>query len=466
MSWMNRKSYINISQIFIDAVCLILSYALTIVLTGKIFRPVTMGEYLWVPVLFGMVYLFTMFICEMYHRSTFTYQDRTLRYVLKACILGAVFCLVMMPFVSKNNMGIDFLMLYLLVTLVVISILYLSMQEIHLSGNKRWNKRAIFVGLRENIQEYLYYIKKTSFQVDVVGYVTLDDSHHMGDKNLGDIKDLDAILKDNIVDEVIFAMPCSQFEEVQPAVLKCRERGLTVKLAMDFFETHDSKSSVHTVGTIPVFTWQSANLNEFQSMAKRIMDIFGALIGLCLTLIVSIIIIPLIRLQMGQPVFIRKTYLSISGRPFTLLLFRTSPDKPGSQMGKTAPNTFIGRLLRRTGMDHLPMFWNVLRGDMSLVGSLPVPGDCPEGLTNYLWKNISIKPGLTGAWRFAEKNMIDNENYLAELNYRYADKWSLKRDIWLLAKTIFVMFTKQSGMTLLTMMENNQNREMKYYLSR
>lgn len=460
MSWMNRKSNINISQLFIDALCLFLTYTVTIFMTGKIFRPVSLGEYLWVPVLFGMVYLFTMFICEMYHRSTFTYQDRTLRYVLKACILAAVFCLVMMPFAFQNDFGIDFLMLYLLIALVIISIQYITMQELRLAHNSRWNKHAVFVGCRENIQEYLYYIKKTSFQVDVVGYVTLDDSHSISEKNLGDINNLGAILKDNIVDEVIFALPCGRIEEIRPYVLLCKEKGLTVKLAMDFFENHDSKSSVHTVGTIPVFTWQTTALNDFQNLAKRCMDILGALIGLCFFFITSILIIPLIKLQIRGPIFIRRVYLSLNGRPFTLFWYRTSSDQTASQSGSPIPKTIIGKILRRTAMDHLPIFWSVLRGDMSLVGSLPIPSTSVDGLSggNKL-RNICIKPGLTGAWRFINGNETVDEAYIANLNAQYTHKWSLLRDAWLLTKTIIVILVtnSDSGMTLFTKLEGQHS---------
>lgn len=92
MSWMNKKTQINIVQIIADIVCLAVTYAVTIFLTGLVFRPVALTEYLWIPVLFSMVYVFTMYAGEMYNRSTFTYQDRTLKYVMKACIFAALFC--------------------------------------------------------------------------------------------------------------------------------------------------------------------------------------------------------------------------------------------------------------------------------------------------------------------------------------------------------------------------------------
>lgn len=465
MRWMNRKSYINISQIFIDAGCLILTYIVSVFMTDKIFRPVSAGEYLWVPVLFGMVYIFMMFTCEMYHRSTFTYQDRTLRYVLKACLLAVVFCLVMMPFVSSNNIGMDFLMLYLLAALVVISTQYLAVLELRTAHSSRWNKRAVFVGFRENIQEYLYYIRKTSFQVDIVGYVMLDNSKN--EKSLGDIQDIASILKDNIVDEVIFAVPCGRLEEIRSHVLMCKERGLTVKLAMDFFDTHDSKSSVHTVGTIPVFTWQTTNLNDLQSLLKRCVDLIGALIGLCIFVTASVFIIPLIKLNIRGSAFIRRTYLSVNGRPFTLLFFRTAAGQ-SIENEKINPYTLTGKFLRRTGLDHLPMFWSVFRGDMSLVGSLPVSAADLNGLTNKQFGNISIKPGLTGIWRFEEDKGDNGENYMAELNRRYIQRWSLRRDLWLLLKTIALILATIIGLNKSFLLDKDEDRhqEMKYYLPR
>lgn len=457
MSWMNRKSYINIYQIILDAICLMITYIISYILTGFLFRPVSLGDYLWIPVLFAMVYIFTMFTCEMYHRSTFTYQDRTLRYILKACMLAAVFCLVMMPFASKSNLGIDILMIYFLSAIIVICIQNLIIQELRLSNNSRWKKRAVLVGNRENIQEYLYFIKKTSFQVESVGYVTLDTvkKSQEGIKSASD--ELVAILRRNVVDEVIFALPCGWFEEVKPLVQKCQERGLTVRIAMDFMETQDSRSLVHTVGTIPVFTLQNACLNDVQSVVKRLMDIIGALIGLTLMVLASIFVIPMILIQIKGPILCRSPYISLNGRPFTLYRFRISD-------GGNPPTSLIGKLLRRTGMDHLPMFWNVLRGDMSLVGSLPIPALNLDMLTNDQFKNFCIRPGLTGTWRFAENDRTDDEAYLTEMNVQYIQNWSFMRDIWLILKTVVVVLTRKSHLTLLQRFEADQSSDMGFNL--
>ena len=443
---------------FLDALCLAAAYGIAVLLTEQLFRPVSLTEYLWMPVLFGMIYLFMMFTFEMYHRSTFTYQDRTLRYVLKSCLLASLLCLVMMPFAAKSNTGYDFLMIFLLSALVVLCVQYLIVQEVRLSSHSRWRKRAVLVGNSENIQEYLYYIKKTSFQVDAIGYVTLDRPGVPGENGADDPEsELVAILRRNVVDEVIFALSGRQLEAVRPLIARCRERGLTVRIAMDFMTSNSSRKTVHWVGTIPVFTIQQAGLNDFQSFAKRAMDIVGAIIGLVIFAVTSVIIIPLIRLQIGGPVFVHRPYISINGRPFILYWYRTSAFKD-------TPVPPIGRFLERTGLDHLPMFWNVLKGDMSLVGSVPVPAVNLDQLTNEQFRNFCIRPGLTGTWRFVENGRKNDEGYLTELNLEYVNNWSFLWDLWLIFKTAIIVIAGKSGLCLLERLDKNQDAELGYHL--
>ena len=206
MGWMKNRSFVNILQIFVDSICLFITYIITILLTDIIFYSVDFQQYLWIPVMFGMVYLFTMYTSEMYHRSTFTYQDRTLRYVIKSCLLAAVFCLVMIPFI-KDTFTVNILLLYILVAIIVISMQYIILQELRRASGSKWNKRAVLIGNSENIQEYLYFIKKTSFQVEIVECIYFDEGTNFKDKNQDKIDYLKAILNEYVVDEVILRYP-------------------------------------------------------------------------------------------------------------------------------------------------------------------------------------------------------------------------------------------------------------------
>jgi lipopolysaccharide/colanic/teichoic acid biosynthesis glycosyltransferase len=283
-----------------------------------------------------------------------------------------------------------------------------------------------------------------------VSCIYFDKEKNFKGNNKKIIDELSAVLRENVVDEVVFAVPGGLIDEIRSYVLLCKEKGLMIRLAVDFFGDHRNKTTVHTVGTIPVFTYYNAALNDVQSIIKRGMDIVGALIGLIITLFASIFIVPIALIQTGRPLFRRRKYLSVNGRTFTLFSFRTVIENGNSEY-------FISRFLRRTSMDNLPMFWNVFKGDMTLVGSLPVPATNLEELIHF--KNTTLKPGLTGDWRFKDKNILDDGDYLAELNDNYINKWSFIRDIWIILKTIVVILTTKStaiGTSLFTCLEKKQ----------
>jgi len=457
VNWKKNRSFINIVQIFIDSICLCITYMITVFMTKVIFHAETFEQNLWIPILFGMVYVFTMYTCEMYNRSTFTYQDRILKYVSKSCLFAALFCLVMIPFTSKDVLAVKFIIIYILVAIIVLFVKYLTVHEFRQLLAGKWKKRVILVGLSENIQQYLYYMNKTSFRIYIVNCIYFTKDGGIRDKNRNKLDELNAALKTNVVDEVIFAIPYRLLEEIRPQVFLCKDKGLTVRLAVDFFEDLQLRNSVHTVGTIPVFTYYNATLNDLQSIAKRVMDIIGAMIGLLLTFIASLFIIPVILITSGRPVIRKREHVSSNGRIFNIYSFRTKNENDHSEC-------FISRLLRRTSMDNLPMFWNVLKGDMSLVGSLPIAASNLEDLKNHRFKNISIKPGLTGDWRFGDRRKLDDGEYLADLNENYINKWSLARDCWIILKTIGLILTRKPAslqVSLFSCLEDNRDYSVK-----
>jgi len=453
VDWKKNRSFINITQILIDIICLVITYAITVFLTNAFLHAETFERNLWIPILFGMVYIFKMYTGAIYNRSTFTYQDRTMKYVSKSCLFAALFCLVMIPFTSKDMFTVKVLIIYVLVAIVVLFIGYLTVQELRQVLTGKWNKRVILVGKNENIQEYIYYISKTSFRINIVKCIRFAEDGKINHENRWMLDELNAAIKSNVVDEVIFAVPYSLLEEIRPHVFLCKKKGLTVRLAVDFFEDLQLRNSVHTVGTIPVFTYYNAELNDLQSITKRGMDIIGSLIGLLITLVASLFIIPVILIQNGRPIIRKREYASVNGRIFNIYSFRI-------QNENNSQGTFISRFLRRTSMDNLPMFWNVFKGDMSLVGSLPIAANNMETLNSHHFKNTTLKPGLTGDWRFADKSKLNDGDCLAELNDNYINKWSFSRDCWIILKTIAVILARKPAsleVSLFSCLEDNRD---------
>jgi|SRR3990172_7257886 len=177
-------------------------------------------------------------------------------------------------------------------------------------------------------------------------------------------------------------------------------------------------------------------------MLKRFLDIFGSLIGLSISIPLVLPIIFLIRMTMGSPVFFRQQRTGIEGRLFQLIKFRTMKEKfdlSGNTLPDSTRLTKLGRWLRKYSIDELPELWNVLKGDMSLVGPRPL---LPQYLTRYTAEQArrhEVKPGLTGWAQINGRNAIYWEEKF-KLDVWYVDNQSLWLDLKILAMTLWKVF--------------------------
>jgi anti-anti-sigma factor len=196
-----------------------------------------------------------------------------------------------------------------------------------------------------------------------------------------------------------------------------------------------------------------------KSRMKRYMDILGALVGLSITAMLFPAIAIVIKLDSPGPIFFSQIRCGWMGKKFRLWKFRSMvPD--AEQVKHLVQNeisgplfkntndpriTRFGRFLRRTSLDELPQFWNVLKGEMSLVGTRP---PTPEEIEIYEvpeWQRLDVKPGLTGEWQVYGRSSVKSFAKVIELDLRYQQNWSLLYDIRLILKTIQILFTKHSG---------------------
>ncbi|MCR5503122.1 MAG: sugar transferase [Lachnospiraceae bacterium] len=220
----------------------------------------------------------------------------------------------------------------------------------------------------------------------------------------------------------------------------------------------DSKRS--TVGDFADFSVMS--YNHFQSsykrlLIKRVMDIFGGLIGCIVTLILTIFVAPAIKLDSKGPVFFSQTRIGRNGRRFRIYKFRsmyTDAEERKAELTKenemTGPMfkikddpriTKVGRFIRKTSIDEFPQFFNVLKGDMSLVGTRPPTEDEFEKYNQVYRRRLSMTPGLTGLWQVSGRSHIDDFDEVVKYDLEYIDNWSLGLDMKILLKTVWVVFT-------------------------
>ncbi|MGF1535430.1 MAG: exopolysaccharide biosynthesis polyprenyl glycosylphosphotransferase [Elainellaceae cyanobacterium] len=196
-----------------------------------------------------------------------------------------------------------------------------------------------------------------------------------------------------------------------------------------------------------------------KSRAKRLMDIVGSLVGLSITAALFIPIALAITLDNPGPIFFRQERCSWMGQRFKIWKFRSMvvnaealKDKVENQVegplfkNKNDPRvTKVGRFLRKSSLDELPQFWNVLKGEMSLVGTRP---PTPKELEEYeipQWQRLDVKPGMTGEWQVNGRSSVKSFEDVIKMDLQYQENWSLIYDIKLIFKTIAVLFNKKSG---------------------
>lgn len=279
---------------------------------------------------------------------------------------------------------------------------------------------------------------------------------------MGSIENLDEIIKENAVDEVIFALPKDYLGEVEKYVLMCEEMGITVRMLLDLYDLKIAKTYLSNVGTLPMLTFDTVSLNQAELFLKRLMDIVGASIGILLTGVIALFTVIAIKLESPGPAIFAQNRVGLNGRTFKLYKFRSmcvDAEKKKEELMKynqiegglmfkmkNDPRiTKVGGFIRKTSIDELPQFINVLKGEMSLVGTRPPTVDEVSKYENYQRRRISIKPGMTGLWQVSGRSSIMDFDEVVRLDTKYIDEWSIFLDIKIILKTFLVVFKKRGA---------------------
>jgi lipopolysaccharide/colanic/teichoic acid biosynthesis glycosyltransferase len=196
-----------------------------------------------------------------------------------------------------------------------------------------------------------------------------------------------------------------------------------------------------------------------QSWVKRGIDIVGALVGLTLTAIVAVPVAIATQLDDPGPIFYSQIRCGYRGKTFRIWKFRSmvsnadklkhlvhNEAKGGIFKNRNDPRiTRVGRFLRKTSLDELPQFWNVLKGDMSLVGTRPPTVDEVMGYKKHHWERLRVRPGITGEWQANGRSTVLDFEEIVAMDVAYQKKWSVTYDLHLILKTIQVVILKKGA---------------------
>ncbi len=283
--------------------------------------------------------------------------------------------------------------------------------------------------------------QSAAYGIRLVGYLADDEAA---------ITELPRLLERQVIDEVVFAVDSERLAALEDVMLLCDEDGVRTRVAVDFFPHVNSEVYLERFGHLPLLTFAAAPHDEIRLLAKRVLDV--ALAGAALVLLSPVMgfIALAIRMSSPGPAIFRQIRCGLNGRRFIFYKFRSMVENAEDmkqslqhlnrkEIAFKIPNdpraTGIGRFLRKFSIDEWPQLWNVIKGDMSLVGPRPAVPEEVEQYQRWQRRRLRMRPGLTCLWALEGRDSLDFETWMRK-DMEYIDNWSLVLDWKIMLRTI------------------------------
>ena len=316
------------------------------------------------------------------------------------------------------------------------------------AGQAELRKRVVLIGGAEETEKV-----KQGFEEKMPGAVEVLERLEISEASSSRLVEL---LHDRAANAVILSTGHALFGEVERVIELCELEGVEVWLLADFFQTQISRTMMDDFFGRPTLVFRSAPEASWQGVGKQVLDVVGAINALVLLAVPLLLVGLLVKCTSSGPILFRQRRSGLNGKPFTMLKFRTmvtdaeqqkaeldafnEMDGPVFKVSEDPRVTRLGRWLRKFSVDELPQLWNVLRGEMSLVGPRPLPVDEIKQINDRSHRRrLSVKPGLTCLWQISGRSQISSFKEWVRLDLEYIDNWSLWLDLKILLKTIPVV---------------------------
>jgi exopolysaccharide biosynthesis polyprenyl glycosylphosphotransferase len=324
-----------------------------------------------------------------------------------------------------------------------------------------YQRRAILVGTGAHIEAVAHALDDAAHSpVNLIGFISVNPRPDNGIRSLGTMDDLDDVLAEHRVDEVIIADPDFPQGEAVELVDRCHMQGVRVRIAPSTMEILVHRAEFVPGQAVPLFELRPPVFEGVDFALKRTFDVVVASILLFFISPLLLVSALAVKLTSRGPLIYRSHRPGIGGVPFHCFKFRTMYEgAERAQAELEAANeasgalfkirrdprvTPVGRFLRRFSIDELPQLWNVLRGEMSLVGPRPLPQRDFERLEEWHKKRYLVLPGITGLWQVSGRSELDFDD-LVRLDFLYLERWSVFLDLTILVKTVPAVFTRRGA---------------------
>jgi exopolysaccharide biosynthesis polyprenyl glycosylphosphotransferase len=391
---------------------------------------------------------------NIYEKLDSAHPSVVLRDTFRQCFLGAI-CLVVAEYLLRLDLSRFFVALFAIYAWILLCLFRINAARVIGAIRRRFgvahfvmvvgaNERAYHLG-RALEQSSAYGIRLMGFLDAEPGQVQLSRSYEQFP-----LSALSELLRRRVVDEIIFAVDSAQLSEMEDIFLLCDEEGVRTRVAVDFFPHVNSQVFLDSLGVTPLLTFSAAPHDEIRLLLKRITDVILAAAALVLVLPFMLVIVVLIRLTSPGPAIFCQERCGLNGRRFTFYKFRSMLDNAeemkASLMHLNSKSTAfkipydprvtgVGRFLRKFSIDEWPQLWNVLKGDMSLVGPRPAVPSEVDLYKRWQRRRLRMRPGLTCLWALEGRDALDFESWM-KMDMQYIDNWSLALDWKIMLGTI------------------------------
>ena len=409
-----------------------------------------------VPVWFGLLEFFDMGKMLRIQR----YQQIIKNYVLVNSI-GAFFLIMIVELFHFQSFTTEMILKFALLNLLVLSFQKITGRSvIKYFRQNGYNTRVILIIADETSLPFINQIIETDDWGYVIGGIVTDSEKVKNEFEnkfpiYSEQVEFSSVIDNNVVDEVFFCQQRFNTETIEKRIEECKDIGVGFHIHNDVFSFSGLKPNVSFVHQQFLLSFVNEPGNYFKRKLKSIIDFLLAFSVLIFVSPVILFISLLIKLEDGGPVFFKQVRVGRHGRHFNCLKFRTmvvnaeelkkelmslnEQDGPVFKIKQDPRVTRIGRFLRKTSLDELPQFMNVLFGDMSIVGPRPpIPSEVKQYKRN-LTRRLSINPGITCIWQVSGRNNVPFDKWM-EMDMQYIDNWSLALDFKIILKTFKIIF--------------------------
>lgn len=463
----NQKVF-NRLLVLIDAVItafsLILAYIVKfyVLNDGPGVGVLPLSEYITLLVFIVPIYLLIYFACSVYAPKRTVRRRFEIYGIVKANTIGIVVLIVILYMIIKEiNFSRSVMALFYIFNVGITSWVRLVLRKsLRTMRSRGYNlKHMLLVGYSRATEEYIDRLTDNP-QWGYVACGILDDhvpagTLYKGVKVLGTLGNLEIILPENKLDEIAITLPLKDYDNLEEIVHICEKSGVHTKFIPDYNSMIPSKPYTEDLMGLPVINIRYVPLtNTGNIIIKRMIDIIGSLAGIIITSPIMLISAIAVKCSGSGPVIFQQERVGLHNRSFQMYKFRSMEQQPPTEEKKawTVKNdprvTRVGRFLRRTSLDELPQLFNILKGDMSLVGPRPerplFVEKFREEIPRYMVKH-QVRPGLTG---WAQVNGLRGDTSIKkriEYDIYYIENWTLGFDIKIIFMTFFTGFVNKNA---------------------